>query len=91
MVGGLYRYVRNPMYVSIAAAVAGQGLLLGQPRLYVALGIGAIPVAAFVQLFEEPTLTRKFAAAYEEYCRNVPRWLPRLTPWRPERPGPSGV
>jgi protein-S-isoprenylcysteine O-methyltransferase Ste14 len=86
VVGGLYRFVRNPMYVSVAAAVSGQGLLLGQPKLFVALGIGAIPVVAFVRLYEEPTLTRKFGAAYEEYCRNVPRWLPRLTPWRPEGP-----
>jgi protein-S-isoprenylcysteine O-methyltransferase Ste14 len=74
------------MYVSIAAAVAGQGLLLGQPKLFVALGIGAVPVVAFVRLYEEPALTRKFGAAYEEYRRNVPRWLPRLTAWRPEGP-----
>jgi protein-S-isoprenylcysteine O-methyltransferase Ste14 len=90
VVGGLYRYVRNPMYVSIAAAVAGQGLLLGQPKLFVALGIGAVPVVAFVRLYEEPALTRKFGAAYEEYRRNVPRWLPKLTPWQPERPASSG-
>ena len=77
------------MYVSAAAAVAGQGLLLGQPKLFVALGIGAVPVVAFVRLYEEPALTRKFGAAYEEYRRNVPRWLPRLTPWRPEGPEPS--
>lgn len=88
VVGGLYRYVRNPMYVSVAAAVAGQGLLLGAPKLFVALGIGAVPVVAFVRLYEEPVLTRKFGAAYEEYRRNVPRWLPRLTPWRPEGPEP---
>ena len=87
VVGGLYRYVRNPMYVSIAAAVAGQGLLLGQPKLFVALGVGAVPVVAFVRLYEEPALTRKFGAAYEQYRHNVPRWLPRLTPWRPEGPG----
>ena len=87
VVGGLYRYVRNPMYVSIAAAVAGQGLLLGQPKLFVALGIGAVPVVAFVRLYEEPALTRKFGTAYEQYRHNVPRWLPRLTPWRPEGPG----
>ena len=89
VVGGLYRYVRNPMYVSIAAAVAGQGLLLGQPKLFLALGIGAIPVVAFVRQYEEPTLARKFGAAYEEYRSNVPRWLPRPTPWRPEGPESS--
>ncbi|MBT2537421.1 isoprenylcysteine carboxylmethyltransferase family protein [Arthrobacter sp. ISL-69] len=87
VVGGLYRYVRNPMYVSIAAAVAGQGLLLGQPKLFLALAIGAVPVVGFVRLYEEPVLTRKFGAEYDEYRRNVPRWLPRLTPWRPEGPG----
>jgi protein-S-isoprenylcysteine O-methyltransferase Ste14 len=87
VVGGLYRYVRNPMYVSIAAAVAGQGLLLGQPKLFAALAVGAVPVVAFVRLYEEPTLARKFGAEYEEYRRNVPRWLPRLTPWRPHDSG----
>ncbi|KQR75586.1 isoprenylcysteine carboxyl methyltransferase [Arthrobacter sp. Leaf337] len=89
VVGGLYRYVRNPMYVAIAAAVAGQGLLLGQPKLLVALAVGAVPVVAFVRLYEEPVLARKFGAEYEEYRRNVPRWLPRLTPWRPQGPEPS--
>ncbi|MGO4228459.1 isoprenylcysteine carboxylmethyltransferase family protein [Arthrobacter sp. YAF34] len=89
VVGGLYRYVRNPMYVSIAAAVAGQGLLLGQPKLFAALGIGAVPVVAFVRLYEEPALTRKFGAAYAEYRGNVPRWLPTLTPWRPEAQQPA--
>jgi len=83
VVGGLYRYVRNPMYVSIAAVVAGQGLLLGQPKLFAALAAGAVPVIAFVRLYEEPALARKFGAEYEEYRKNVPRWLPRLTPWRP--------
>ena len=86
VVGGLYRNVRNPMYVSIGAAIAGQGLLLGQPKLFMALGIGAVPVVAIVRLYEEPALTRKFGAAYGEYRSNVPRWLPRLTPGRPERP-----
>jgi protein-S-isoprenylcysteine O-methyltransferase Ste14 len=54
--------------------------------LYVALAVGAIPVVAFVRLYEEPVLARKFGADYEEYRRNVPRWLPRPTPWRPEGP-----
>jgi protein-S-isoprenylcysteine O-methyltransferase Ste14 len=85
VVSGLYRYVRNPMYVSIAAAVTGQALLLGQPKLFGYAALGAIPVAAFVMFYEEPTLTDKFGAEYEEYKRNVPRWLPRITPWWPDR------
>lgn len=84
VVSGLYRHVRNPMYVSIAAAVVGQGLLLGQPKLFGYAALAAVPVVAFVRFYEEPTLTRKFGAEYEEYRKNVPRWLPRLTPWRPD-------
>ena len=84
VVSGLYRHVRNPMYVSIAAAVVGQGLLLGQPKLFGYAALAAVPVAAFVRFYEEPALARKFGAEYEEYRRNVPRWLPRLTPWQPD-------
>lgn len=84
VVSGLYRYVRNPMYVSIGAAVTGQGVLLGQPKLFGFAALAAIPVVAFVRFYEEPALARKFGAEYEEYRKNVPRWLPRLTPWRPD-------
>ena len=91
VVGGLYRHVRNPMYLAMAAAVAGQALLLGQPKLLLYPVIAAVPVASFVRFSEEPTLTRRFAAAYEEYRRNVPAWLPRLRPWRPTFPPPSSV
>lgn len=84
VVGGLYRFVRNPMYLAIAAAVTGQGLLLGQPRLFAAAALGALPVSAFVKFYEEPALARKFGAEYQIYRENVPRWLPRLTPWTPD-------
>lgn len=83
VVGGLYGFVRNPMYVAIASAVTGQGLLLGQPKLFLAVALGAIPVTAFVRFYEEPTLARTFGAEYQAYRSNVPRWLPRLTPWSP--------
>ncbi|MBT2521437.1 isoprenylcysteine carboxylmethyltransferase family protein [Arthrobacter sp. ISL-28] len=90
VVGGLYRFVRNPMYVAIAAAVTGQGLLLGQPKLFAAAVLGAVPVSAFVKLYEEPVLARKFGAEYQVYRENVPRWLPRLTPWTPDSSSGSG-
>ncbi|GAA4031194.1 isoprenylcysteine carboxylmethyltransferase family protein [Arthrobacter methylotrophus] len=83
VVGGFYRYVRNPIYVAIGAAVVGQGLLFGEPKLFGLAALGAVPVVAFVRLHEEPTLERKFGAEYEEYRANVPRWLPRPTPWLP--------
>jgi protein-S-isoprenylcysteine O-methyltransferase Ste14 len=81
VVGGLYRYVRNPMYVAVAATIVGQALLLGQPILLLyAVGF-AVAVVAFVHLYEEPTLRRQFGEEYEAYRRAVPAWWPRRTPW----------
>src|SRR5215216_3748046 len=83
VVGGLYRYVRNPMYVAILAAIVGQALLLGQLGLLLyAAGIWLI-TAAFVRFYEKPALTRRFGADYEAYRRAVPAWWPRLRPWKP--------
>jgi protein-S-isoprenylcysteine O-methyltransferase Ste14 len=78
VVGGLYRYVRNPMYLAVLAAVIGQALVLGQPVLflYAALLFGI--VAAFVRWYEEPVLLRRYGAEYEAYKRAVPAWWPRL-------------
>jgi protein-S-isoprenylcysteine O-methyltransferase Ste14 len=84
VVGGLYRYVRNPIYLALIAVILGQALLLGQPVLvpYAVLVLAA--VASFVHWREEPVLTERFGAGYEEYRRAVPGWRPRLRPWRPE-------
>src|SRR5215216_1440144 len=82
VVGGVYRHVRNPMYLAVTATIVGQALLFGQPALLVyALAIGVI-VFCFVRLYEEPTLAEQFGASYEAYRRAVPGWLPRRTPWR---------
>jgi protein-S-isoprenylcysteine O-methyltransferase Ste14 len=81
VVGGLYRYVRNPMYIAVAATILGQALLLGQPILLLYGTAFAVVVASFVHRYEEPTLTRQFGPEYEEYRRAVPAWLPRRTPW----------
>jgi protein-S-isoprenylcysteine O-methyltransferase Ste14 len=83
VVVGFYRYVRNPMYVGFFAGWAGLWVVFGRanwPALTVALLVVA-GVALFVQLYEEPTLRRMFGAEYEEYCRNVRRWLPRMRAW----------
>jgi protein-S-isoprenylcysteine O-methyltransferase Ste14 len=83
VVTGLYRYVRNPMYVAILAIILGQSLLLWRPVLLAyAVLVWAVP-AAFVRWYEEPSLTRRFGAQYEAYKRAVPAWWPRLRPWRP--------
>lgn len=80
VVGGLYRYVRNPMYLAVLAVVVGLALALWQPRLLIYAAIVALSFAVFVRVYEEPTLTRKFGAEYEAYCLAVPRWVPLLRP-----------
>jgi protein-S-isoprenylcysteine O-methyltransferase Ste14 len=83
VVVGFYRYVRNPMYVGFFVGWIGLWIIFGQASrtaLIVAF-VAVIAVALFVRFYEEPTLRRKFGADYENYCRNVPRWLPRIRPW----------
>jgi protein-S-isoprenylcysteine O-methyltransferase Ste14 len=83
VVGGLYRYVRNPMYLAVVAAVLGQAALLAQPVLaWYALLAGAAMVA-FVYGYEQPALAHRYGAQYAEYRAAVPGWWPRLRPWRP--------
>ncbi len=81
VVGGLYRYVRNPMYLAVAALVVGQALVLGQLWLLLYAGAFLAVTAAFVRGYEEPTLARAYGAEYERYRRAVPGWRPR----RPRR------
>ena len=77
VVGGLYRYVRNPMYLAVTATILGQALLLGQWILLVYAVAFLAVVAAFVRWYEEPTLRRRFGEEYETYRRAVPAWWPR--------------
>jgi protein-S-isoprenylcysteine O-methyltransferase Ste14 len=83
VVGGVYRYVRNPMYMAVLAVIVGQALLLGRLGLLLYAAATWLLVAAFVRWYEEPTLTRRFGADYEVYRRAVPAWRPRLRPWEP--------
>jgi protein-S-isoprenylcysteine O-methyltransferase Ste14 len=83
---GLYRHVRNPMYVCILSLVAGQGLLFGSVALLRYAMVLALGFSAFVLLYEEPTLRDRFGREYLAYCAAVPRFWPRLRPWRPEVP-----
>ncbi|NUR72995.1 MAG: isoprenylcysteine carboxylmethyltransferase family protein [Hamadaea sp.] len=88
VLGGLYRFVRNPMYVAVIACVVGQAMMLGRPVLVAYAVVTWILPAAFVKFYEEPTLLRAYGDEYEEYRRHVPAWLPRLYPWRPsDSPG----
>ena len=85
VVVGFYRYVRNPMYLGSIVGWLGLWIVFGQATL-LAIAIAfalVLGVALFVVFYEEPTLRRKFGTDYEEYCRNVPRWMPRLHPLKP--------
>jgi protein-S-isoprenylcysteine O-methyltransferase Ste14 len=79
VVAGLYRYVRNPMYVAVVSLILGQGLLFGNVRV---LGYGCLVWVlfhAFVLLYEEPVLSATYGAEYEAFRARVPRWIPRLS------------
>lgn len=81
VVTGLYRFVRNPMYVGVVLTIFGQGLLFGDTRLLVYGVIAWVVTHLFVLAYEEPTLRRTFGEEYKIFCANVPRWIPRLKPW----------
>jgi protein-S-isoprenylcysteine O-methyltransferase Ste14 len=87
VVGGLYRYVRNPMYLAVLAAIVGQALALGQLVLLPYAAVVAAAFVAFVHWYEEPTLALQFGARYEAYRGAVPGWWPRRHPWSPAGDG----
>jgi len=82
VVTGLYRHVRNPMYVALVAAIVGQALLFGSVALIEYAAVVWLMFHLFVVFYEEPTLRSSFGADYRAYCAAVGRWLPRLSPWR---------
>jgi protein-S-isoprenylcysteine O-methyltransferase Ste14 len=83
VVGGLYRYVRNPMYVAVTTTIVGQAAQLGRPALLLYAALFMAVTAAFVYGYEQPILRERFGEEYDAYRRNVPAWLPRLRPWTP--------
>ena len=78
---GLYRAVRNPMYVGVVTVLLGESLVFNSVCLLVyAIGLW-LAFHLFVVLYEEPTLRRTFGMEYQNYCATVPRWIPRLRAW----------
>ena len=75
---GLYRYVRNPMYVSVAVILLGETLLFRSVALAIYSAALLIGIHLLVVLYEEPILRRRFGESYDDYCKRVPRWVP----WR---------
>jgi protein-S-isoprenylcysteine O-methyltransferase Ste14 len=84
VVGGLYRHVRNPMYLAVVGAVVGQALLLGRPVLLIYAALAGAAMALFVWAYEEPVLAARYGEQYRAYCEAVPGWVPRRRPWTPD-------
>lgn len=83
VIRGPYRFVRNPMISGVLLVLFGEALILGSaPHALWALTFFGIN-AAYIPLLEEPQLRRRFGASYIEYCKHVPRLVPRLRPWQP--------
>jgi protein-S-isoprenylcysteine O-methyltransferase Ste14 len=84
VVSGLYRFVRNPMYVAVVSMILGQAVWLWRWELLGYAAIVLVMFHAFVTFYEEPKLRLQFGASYSRYCRHVRRWIPRIKPWDPE-------
>ena len=83
VVVGFYRYVRNPMYLGFAVGWIGLWVIFGHGKATVIAAVAAVALGVhlFVTFYEEPTLRKKFVEDYDEYCRNVRRWWPRMRGW----------
>ena len=81
VVRGVYRYVRNPMISGVLFVLLGESLLTASLPLFYVFLAAVIINAIYIPLSEEPGLVKRFGDEYRTYKRNVPRWIPRLTPW----------
>jgi protein-S-isoprenylcysteine O-methyltransferase Ste14 len=75
---GLYRFVRNPMYIALVTVLAGEALFFGSRSLWIYAAFAWLAFHLRVLLFEEPRLRELFGAEYEAYRAAVPRWIPRV-------------
>jgi protein-S-isoprenylcysteine O-methyltransferase Ste14 len=78
VVKGLYRYVRNPMYVGVLSILLGETILFPSRPLFTYTAVVFLFFNLFVLLYEEPILRHKFGESYQRYCKSVPRWIPRI-------------
>jgi protein-S-isoprenylcysteine O-methyltransferase Ste14 len=83
IVQGAYRYVRNPMHTGVFLVLLGEGLVLRSMPLLLLTAAVVVLHLFYIPLSEERGLEARFGEAYRDYKRNVPRWIPRLTPWEP--------
>lgn len=83
VVVGVYRHVRNPMITGVFCILLGEAVFFGSVPVLVWFAIFVVVNLIYIPLFEEPGLGRRFGGDYTRYRENVPRWIPRLTPWQP--------
>ena len=83
VIEGPYAHVRNPMITAVLAALLGEALVFGSTAIAAWAAIFAAINHAFFLVYEEPAVERRFGSEYTQYKHNVPRWIPRRTPWRP--------
>lgn len=82
VIRGPYRFVRNPMYIGAALALAGAALFFQSAALFAFVAGFLLVTHLFVVIYEEPTLRRTFGPEYEAYCHRIHRWLPILASHR---------
>jgi protein-S-isoprenylcysteine O-methyltransferase Ste14 len=78
VIRGLYRYVRNPMYVAVLMILLGEAIFFASSSILIEAGVFFVMTHLFVVLYEEPVLQAKFGEPYERYLRTVGRWIPRF-------------
>lgn len=83
VVNGLYRFVRNPMYLGVSLLILAQALLYQSLAIFYYWSLFFVAASLFVLLYEEPHLKKVFGKEYNDYCQNVRRWIPRLSPYHP--------
>ena len=81
VVRGPYRFVRNPMISGVLFVLIGEALVLRSMPHALWAGVFLVLNLIFIVLLEEPQLRARFGGAYREYCRHVPRVVPRRRPW----------
>ncbi|MGV0741826.1 methyltransferase family protein [Mycolicibacterium sp. XJ870] len=87
VVEGPYRHVRNPMMTAVFSIQLGTAVATTSPWLYGWFALFCTVVAIAIPVFEEPHLRKRFGTEYDAFRRHVPRWIPRMTPWVPDRAG----
>jgi protein-S-isoprenylcysteine O-methyltransferase Ste14 len=86
VVEGPYAHARNPMITAVLAVLLGEALVFGSAAIGIWAAVFAVVNHVFFLAYEEPAVERRFGDEYRDYKRNVPRWIPHRTPWRPPPP-----